>query len=472
MIDNIPHLSPYPDYGTTEIPWLEAVPINWQVIRAKVLFTRMRRLVRPEDDVITAFRDGTVTLRKNRRTTGFTEALQEIGYQGIRKGDLVIHAMDAFAGAIGVSDSDGKGTPVYSVCQASRGAHSWYYALLLREMSRCGFLLSLAKGIRERSTDFRFADFASLDIPLPPLSEQTAIVRFLDHADGRIRRAIRAKQKLIKLLEEQKQAIIHRAVTRGLDPNVSLKPSGVEWLGDIPEHWEVKRLKHIVSINAKVLTETTPSDYEFNYLDIGTVSTGVLIKNPINLKFSNAPSRARRIIQNGDTIISTVRTYLKAIYYVEGIIDNIICSTGFAVLTPKIKMISKYISYMVQSNAFMDKVTANSVGIAYPAIAESRLGSLKVLIPPYNEQATLVNYLDEQFSIISSLISSQNNEISLLREYRTRLIADVVTGKLDVREAAESLPEEAADPVMDDMDEEDAVPAEPTDTDDTGEADE
>ena len=208
----------------------------------------MDRPVRDGDEVVTCFRDGTVTLRKNRRTEGFTESLQEIGYQGIRKGDLVIHQMDAFAGAVGVSDSDGKGTPVYSVCYPRHDADPFYYAHVVREMARNQWILALAKGIRERSTDFRYSEFARQEFPLPPLPEQRAIVRYLDYVDRRIRRYVSAKRKLVALLEEEKQAIVNQAVTRGLDPNVRLKPSGVEWLGDVPEHWEVRRLRSLASI--------------------------------------------------------------------------------------------------------------------------------------------------------------------------------------------------------------------------------
>ena len=230
---------PYPDYKDSGVPWLGEVPKHWKTERAKWLFRKMEQPVRENDEVVTCFRDGVVTLRKNRRVRGFTESLQEIGYQGVRRGDLVIHAMDAFAGAIGVSDSDGKGTPVYSVCSPRQSANAYYYAFCVREMARSEWILALAKGIRERSTDFRFKDFASQWVPLPPLPEQAAIVRFIDHADRRIRRYLRAKQQLITLLEEQKQAIIHRAVTIALprlscynDP-ASEALGQVEWLGDV-----------------------------------------------------------------------------------------------------------------------------------------------------------------------------------------------------------------------------------------------
>ena len=156
--------------------------------------------------------------------------------------------MDAFAGSVGVSDSDGKGTPVYSVCRPKPNANAHYYALVIREMARNLWIAALATGIRERSTDFRYSTLARQLLPLPPLPEQAAIVRYLDYTDRRIRRYVSAKRKLIALLEEEKQAVIDQAVTRGLDPSVRLKPSGVDWLGDVPEHWEVRRLSQVSGI--------------------------------------------------------------------------------------------------------------------------------------------------------------------------------------------------------------------------------
>lgn len=244
----IEDLKPYPAYKDSGVPWLGEVPKHWDMERAKWLFHKMNRPIYDTDDVVTCFRDGTVTLRKKRRLRGYTESIKEIGYQGVKRGDLVIHAMDAFAGAIGVSDSDGKSSPVYAVCQPQKGVSAYYYAYLVREMARTQWILALAKGIRERSTDFRFDTLASSFLPVPSPEEQTAIATFLEYADRCIRRYIRSKQKLIKLLEEQKQVVINEAVTRGLDPNVPLKPSGVEWLGDVPEHWEVKRLKILFTI--------------------------------------------------------------------------------------------------------------------------------------------------------------------------------------------------------------------------------
>ena len=164
--------TPYPTYKDSGIGWLGKIPGHWEVCKGKWEWRKETRPVREEDEIVTAFRDGEVTLRRKRRKDGYTVASLEHGYQGIRKEDLVIHGMDAFAGAIGVSDSDGKSTPVYSVCTPKRGANPYYFAYLLKEMSGKGWIEALAKGIRERSTEFKFPEFSNLEYPIPPKQEQ------------------------------------------------------------------------------------------------------------------------------------------------------------------------------------------------------------------------------------------------------------------------------------------------------------
>lgn len=195
------------------IRWIGQVPEHWGKLRAKNMFERQFREVYKDDEVITCFRDGQVTLRKNRRIDGFTESLKEIGYQGIRRGDLVIHQMDAFAGAIGVSDSNGKGTPVY-ICSLPKGNYNvYYYAYLLREMARTGFIKSLYRGIRERSSDFRFETFAVQWLPVLPLSEQEEIVSYISHKVAQIDKMRNAELAQIEKLKEYKQRLISDVVT-------------------------------------------------------------------------------------------------------------------------------------------------------------------------------------------------------------------------------------------------------------------
>jgi len=256
----------YARYKDSGISWIGEVPEHWDVLRAKYMFNKEKRDVRDGDDVITCFRDGEVTLRKNRRTSGFTESITEIGYQGIRKNDLVIHQMDAFAGAIGVSDSDGKGTSVYHCCTPLGNYDVRYYAHLLREMAKKGYIQSLYRGIRERSSDFNFQVFGKQYLVVPPLSEQKAIAEYLDKKTAQINELVSAKQKQIELLKEYKQSVIANAVTGKMNKNLRMKDSGISWIGKIPENWEVKRVASFFDEN-KVLNKnfSFKKAYQFKF---------------------------------------------------------------------------------------------------------------------------------------------------------------------------------------------------------------
>jgi len=214
IADAVTHgINPNAPMKDSGIPWIGMVPKHWIKLRAKNIFKRQFREVRENDDIVTCFRDGQVTLRKNRRTEGFTESLKEIGYQGIRKGDLILHQMDAFAGSIGVSDSDGKGTPVYICCLPKGESNVYYYAYLLREMARTGFIKSLYRGIRERSSDFRFETFAVQWLPVLPLSEQNEIVAYIDRKITQIEKMRASELAQIEKLKEYKQRLISDVVT-------------------------------------------------------------------------------------------------------------------------------------------------------------------------------------------------------------------------------------------------------------------
>ena len=188
-------MSGYENYTLSPVPWIKQMPGHWGLVRGKNLYQKMQRPTSDTDEVVTCFRDGTVTLRKNRRTTGFTESLKEIGYQGIRKGDLVIHQMDAFAGAIGVSDADGKGTSVYHCCTPKGEYLTYYYAHVIREMALKGYIQSLYRGIRERSSDFNYVTFGNCLLPVPSPSEQRQIVAYLDYKSNKINERICQRER-------------------------------------------------------------------------------------------------------------------------------------------------------------------------------------------------------------------------------------------------------------------------------------
>ena len=445
----IADLKPYAEYKESGIAWACSLPATWRTERAKWLFRKMDRPVRPEDEVVTCFRDGMVTLRKNRRLRGFTEATVESGYQGIRKGDLVIHGMDAFAGAIGVSDSDGKGTPVYNVCQPLPGVIARYYAHTIREMSRNQWILALAKGIRERSTDFRYAMFGNQSVPLPPPEDQAAIVRFLDWANGRLERTIRAKRKVIALLNEQKQAIIHRAVTRGLDPAVPLKPSGIPWLGDIPQHWELWRISRFAKIgNGSTPSRATPGYWKrgtYPWLNSSQVNRGYIDSSDQFVTATALRECHLPKVPAGSVLVAITgqgkTRGMSAVLGVEATINQHI-----AFITPRVPITTAAFVHLALTAAYLQlRALSEDSGSTKGAITCEDLKRFKLAIPPVAEQNELLSQIKTETRALTTAISRLNREIDLLREYRTRLVADVVTGKLDVREAAACLPEPEAE---------------------------
>lgn len=201
------------------VEWIGETPEHWGKKKIKHLVNRMSREAKPHHEVITAFRDGQVTLRKNRREDGFTFSIKEIGYQGINEGDLVVHQMDAFAGAIGVSDSEGKASPVYTVCTAKNEEEIYlpYLCEVIRVMSKKGYIESLAKGIRERSTDFRWPDMGAVLSILPPKYEQIEITRYIDIKSNRVKILISDLRTSIDKLKEYRKSLIYEVVTGKID---------------------------------------------------------------------------------------------------------------------------------------------------------------------------------------------------------------------------------------------------------------
>ena len=359
--------------------------------------------------------------------------------------------MDAFAGAIGIADSDGKGSPVYSVCKPRLQINAYFYAYTLREMARNGWIQALAKGIRERSSDFRYTDFARQLVPLPPLPEQIAIVRFLDHADRRIRRYIRAKQKLIALLEEQKQAIIHQAVTGQIDvrtgqPYPAYKDSGVEWLGEVPEHWEWCRLRNVVSV---VTTgsrgwSSYASDTGPLFIRVANLSRGSLklrFDDVVRLDLPNTSEAHRTRIKSGDLLIS-VTAYIGSVGVVPEEFEEAYVSQHVARCQPSPESCSQWIGYVLLSMIGQTHGQMSLYGGTKDGLSLYDVKNYPILLPPRCEQEQAVQWIEDELSSLVRAEESAKRQIEMGREYRTRLIADVVTGKLDVRDAAAELPED------------------------------
>ena len=209
-----------------------------------------------------------------------------------------------------------------------------------------------------------------------------------------------------------------------------MKPSGIDWIGDIPESWKVRPLKYLAKCNQDVLLETTAPDYSFRYVDIGSVTYERGITGYQELRFEDSPSRARRKVSVGDTIISTVRTYLKAIAIISDS-ENVIVSTGFAVYTPDEAIYPQYLYYFCKSEGFVQEIDKNSYGIAYPAINTDLLSRICIAYPCYEEQQAIADFLDKECAQIDSITADLEKQIELLQQYKKSLITETVTKGLD-----------------------------------------
>ena len=439
-------MSPRPRKGTkpSGIAWVGAIPEDWVVKRAKFLFSLAQRQPREGDGIVTAFRDGQVTLRTNRRTDGFTNAAKEAGYQGVRRGDLVIHAMDAFAGAVGVSDSDGKCTPVYSCCVPKAAATSDFYARCVRTMATTGFIESLSKGIRERSTDFRWATFAEQFLPVPPLNEQLELSAFIDRETSRTDELIAKKERFIELLREKRQALIARAVTKGLITGVPMKDSGVAWLGEVPAHWKVSKLAYEVGeMGGK--TPTTGIDRYWEG-DVPWVTPKDMKSSEISDSIDKITVTAltefgMALVQPGAILIVVRGMILSHSFPSAELLVPATINQDMKALVPKGNLYPSFLRLLLDSY---------SPYVVSMAVAEAAHGTrvlrtdvwrlLPVLIPPLPEQMAIVADLQGATSRIDALVVKTECSIELLRERRTALITAAVTGKIDVSSTTQKTP--------------------------------
>ena len=433
----------YPAYKESGVEWIGEIPAPWFVILFKRVITALKdgthgtyERVENGKPLLSAknlFFDG---IRINEEESLISEKdFDEITKNGFpQKNDLLLTIVGTIGRAF-VYDKDCRLAFQRSVLfiRLSDNAKPKYFYYLAQSTLFFNQLISFAKTSAQSGVYMR--DVSNLIVPLPQKEDQIVISEYLDYKTHLIDTLIEKKLKQIELLQEQRAAIINQAVTKGLNPNVKMKDSEIEWLGEVPEHWVVEPLKHAVSINRSTLPEDTYPDYELHYIDIGNVSFDGIMASPKVMSFSDAPSRARRIIKFGDTIISTVRTYLKAIAFIDFEDANLIASTGFAVLSPNGKISPRYLYHLIANQKFIDTVSAFSEGVSYPAITASTLGNIQIWYPiEIEEQNEILNFLERRLSQIKTQKDKTARQIDLLREYRSTLISEVVTGKIDVRD--------------------------------------
>lgn len=430
----------YDSYANINHPWFPKAPSHWHLSKLKYLFELVKEPAKEHDEIVTCFRDGEVTLRKNRREDGFTNALKEIGYQHVEVNNLVIHAMDAFAGAIGVSDSSGKSSPVYSVCRPIEGrSNSRYFAKLLRHMALSGFVESLGKGIRERSTDFRWADAGNIKLPVPPTKEQHKIAQFLDYETAKIDALIDEQKRLIELLKEKRQAVISHAVTKGVNSDAPMKDSGVDWLGEVPEYWSIVYSKYLFDF----VTSGSRGWADY-YSDEGSLFFRIanLTRDTIEPKLESVQNVTpphgsegeRSRIKINDILFSITADLGSVCVADESIADGYV-SQHVALARPSAKVnSSRWLAYALISDSSKAQILGSGYGGTKIQLSLNDVKEVVLVEPSKAEQVEIADYLDSSLAKMNNLLEQAESLISLLTERRSALISAAVTGKIDVRD--------------------------------------
>jgi type I restriction enzyme S subunit len=426
----------YEDYKETGITWLTMVPKHWEILRTDSVTVYIRNQINP-DEIKSEFVFHYSIPAVQETGTGQYDLTEEVGSakQLITKKSVLISKLNPRKATICIAEPKDEITICSSefiAMEAKKCDLKYLFYLMNSEMNRQRLDAKVQSVTRSHQRVYP-SDIYRFWTALPSTTEQQAIASFLDRETARIDALISKKERMIELLKEKRIALITQAVTKGLDPNVPMKDSGIEWLGEVPEHWDIKRLKYVSSCNDESLPETTDPDYEMLYVDISSVSRIEGITTKEEMSFEDAPSRARRRVRDGDTIVSTVRTYLRAIAPIENAEDNLIVSTGFAVLRP-LSIFSGYLSLFLQSHFVVESIVARSVGVSYPAINASDIRDISITIPPLSEQHDIVDRIREATSQIGALQTKNKQSITLLREYRSSLIHHAVTGKIDLRD--------------------------------------
>ena len=448
----IPDLKPYPAMKESSVPWLGRVPKHWETRRAKYSLREAdERSVSGQEELLSVSHITGVTSRREKNVTMFLAA-SNVGHKLCRPGDIVINTMWAWMAALGVSGRVGLVSPSYGVYRQrprSRLVPGYVDRLLRTEAYRAEYVRR-STGINSSRLRLYPEQFLSLPMIQPPEAEQVAIVRFLDHADRRIRRFIVAKKKLIALLNEEKQAIIHHAVTRGLDPNVRLKPSGIEWLGDVPAHWAVVPTKRACSLLRDGTHLPPPRQASgFPLLSVRNIVGDRFARrlDDSHISEDHFNELCRSFLPRAnDVLLAVVGATLGKVATIPEM-EPFQIQRSLALLRPRPDLLDfRFLAAFLRGPAFQRALWETVAFSAQPGIYLNTLGAFCVPVPPLSEQHRIVARLEGETAHMSSAIVDVERELCLVGEYRTRLIADVVTGKLDVREAAARLPDGAPEP--------------------------
>ena len=439
-------MNSYPEsiYKESHIDWIGQVPDSWNFFRSKFIFGNKSIKKNDDESLLSVTQSDGVVLRETSDLRVWNPGEDVSMYKLIESGDFVI-SLRSFEGGIELSNIRGLVSPAYTVLNSIKKIDNRFFRLLMKSHQ---FIIELNKnvtGIRQGKT-ISWDDFSEIYLPFPPLHEQILISKFLDKKTSQIDSLIEKTQRKILLLKEQRTSLINQCVTKGLDPNVEIKDSGIEWIGEIPKHWDVKQIKHIKSDEKYSLVDGPfGSDLKSeHFVDDGTV---IVIESGFVTKGSFIQSRPFKKISNnhfekvkrsqcktGDIIIAKIGEYYGMSSVLPELNSDCVISGNSCKLT-----VSKFINrdYVHQTLLWLRSTgviqrEVNQTG--QPFISLGVINNLNILVPPKNEQDKIMKYLEDRFTNIDDLSFKETQRINLLKEYRQSLISNVVTGKVRVTE--------------------------------------
>ena len=414
----------YNSMKSSNVLWLGDIPEHWECLKIGILFSQRKVKVSDKDYApLSVTKMGILPQLESAAKSDDSD-----NRKLVCAGDFVINSRSDRKGSCGVSELNGSVSLINLVLTPRNEWNNRYVHYLMRSQPFSEEYYRYGRGIVADLWTTRFSEMKNILLPVPPREEQDRIVRFLDWKVSEINRLIHCRKRQIERLEELKKAVVSRAVTRGLNPDAGMKNSGVNWIGNIPEHWEVRFLEQ--TCHEKCVKNI--GNIESNVLSL---SYGYIIKkkNVYSGLVANDFS-TYQIVQNGDIILRFTDLQNDHKSLRTGLVTQTgIITSAYTCITPTIN--SAYLRYLLHSYD-LRKVFYGMGGGVRQSIGYKDVRHMFVLVPPIEEQQQIAAYLDEQMKKINSAIANQQKQIETLQELKTRLISDVVTGKTDVREIA------------------------------------
>lgn len=420
----------------SQINWVGDIPSHWLTSKIKNNFTFSKSTNTSKNPTILSLTLQGIKIRDITTNEGQIASSYD-NYTKVYKNDIVMNPMDLISGFVDCSPVEGVISPAYYTLKPNKDIDPEYYKYYLQKHYYEKIFFPFAEGV---SVDHRWTlkkeDFLNFSIIKPPLEEQKQIANYLDKKTSKIDTTIAKNKELITLLEEKRTALINQVVTKGLNPEVPMKDSGIEWIGEIPEHWVINRLKFLITKNAQYGANCEPEadedKFDYRYVRITDIDDNSTLKD--NIVFLSKDNAKGFILNEGDVLFArSGATVGKTYLYDKN--DGECCFAGYLIryVTNKHLLNPKYLLYFSFSKSYIEWIKIVSTQATIQNVSADKYDNLIISLPEIKEQNTIVNYLDKETSKINKTITKIKENISLLEEYKTSLIHHVVTGKIDVR---------------------------------------